>query len=71
MVKRFVLIGVIGLCLSGCGTAAKESEFWKHPSMYKDWGHMKYSMSEVCTPEMTKKSVEEGWWGIRNNECPK
>jgi hypothetical protein len=69
--KKLLLVGMVGLFLSGCGASAKDSEFWKHPSMYKDWDHMKYSMAESCTPEMTKKSQEEGWWGIRQNECPK
>ncbi len=71
MMKRLFLVGVVGLFLSGCGTAAKESEFWKQPSMYKDWGHMKYSMGVECTPEVTKKSMDGGWWGITQNECPK
>lgn len=71
MKKRLFLIGTIGLFLLGCGTSAKESEFWKHPSMYKDWDHMKYSVGQYCAPEMTKQSTQEAWWGIAQNECPK
>lgn len=71
MKKRLFLIGIVGLFLSGCGTSAKESEFWKHPSMYKDWDHMKFSMAQECTPEMTKESTQGAWWGVSPNECPK
>jgi hypothetical protein len=69
--KRLFLLAVIGLFLSGCGASATQSEFWKHPSLYKDWDHMKYSLGEECTPEMTKMSKEQGWWGLQQNECPK
>lgn len=69
--KRLFLVAIIGLFLSGCGTAAKDSEFWQHPSMYKDWDHMKYSMGEDRSPEMTKESKERSWWGIPQNERPR
>lgn len=69
--KRLFCVAMMGLFLAGCGGAAKESEFWKHPSLYTSWDHMKYSMNpENCTPEMTKKSQQEKWWGIQQNECP-
>lgn len=69
--KRLFLVAIIGLFLSGCGTAAKESEFWKHPSLYKDWDHMKYSLGENRSPEMTKETKEHGWWGLPQQEAPK
>jgi len=69
--KRLLLIAMLGFFLSGCGAAARDSEFWKHPSMYKDWDHMKYSMGQDCSADMTKKSKEKGWWGLQQNECPK
>lgn len=70
--KRLFCVAAMGLFLAGCGGAAKESEFWKHPSVYTSWDHMKYSMNpENCTSEMTKKSQQEKWWGIQQNECPK
>ena len=68
--KRLFLVAIIGLFLSGCGTAAKDSEFWKHPSMYKDWGHMQYSMGQDRSPEMTKETKEHNWWGLPQNERP-
>jgi hypothetical protein len=71
MMKRLFLIGIIGLFFSGCGASAKESEFWKHPSLYKDWDHMKYSQGQDRSPQMTKESKEDGWWGITQYESPK
>lgn len=69
--RRLFCIAAMGLFLAGCGGAAKESEFWKHSSVYAGWDHMKYSVNPAdCTPEMTKKSKAENWWGIRENECP-
>jgi hypothetical protein len=69
--KRLLCAAVLGLFLAGCGSAAKDSEFWKHSSMYTSWDHMKYSINpESCGPDTTKKAKEEGWWGVRNNECP-
>lgn len=69
--KRLVCVVVLGLFLAGCGAAAQESEFWKHPSMYTSWDHMKYSWNpENCGKETTKKAQQEKWWGVRNNECP-
>lgn len=69
--KRLLLVGVIGLFLSGCGTAAKESEFWQHPAMYRSWDHMTYSMGQDRSPEWTNESKEEAWWGIPQQEAPK
>ncbi len=64
--KRFFLVLIAGLFLSGCGTLAQESEFWQHPTMYKNWEHMKFSLWGYQNPskETAKKSQEQGWWGI-------
>jgi len=66
--KKLLLIGMVGLFLSGCGAAAKESEFWQHPTMYRNWDHMTYSMGSDRSPSMTKESKEEAWWGIPQQE---
>lgn len=69
--KRLICAVVLGLFITGCGAAARDSEFWKHPAMYKNWGHMKYSWNpENRGKEFTKQSQEEKWWGIPNNEGP-
>ena len=64
--KRWLILFTMALFLSGCGAAARDSEFWQHDSMYKTWDHMKYSMSGYTKPnkETGKKSIEQGWWGI-------
>lgn len=64
--RKVFLMGLTLLFLSGCGTAAKESEFWKHDTMYKDWSHFKYSISGYKNPtaETMKESKAEDWWGI-------
>lgn len=66
--KSLLLIGVIGFFLSGCGTAAKESEFWQHPTMFRNWDHMKYSWGNERSQKFTKESKEENWWGIPQKE---
>ncbi len=68
--KKLCLLVLIGLFLSGCGTAAKRSEFWEHDTMYKNWDHLKYSWWGYKNPtaESLKKSQEQGWWGIPTPE---
>ena len=63
--KKLGLLLLIGLFLAGCGTAAKESEFWEHSTMYKNWDHLKYSWYGYKKPTLKagKESVEQGWWG--------
>ncbi|MEA3416316.1 MAG: hypothetical protein U9R02_09215 [Thermodesulfobacteriota bacterium] len=64
--KRIVLIFILGLFLSGCGTLAKESELWEHDTMYKNWDHLKFSIYGFEHPsiESLKKTDEQGWWGL-------
>ncbi|MFC1531835.1 hypothetical protein ACFL7M_00495 [Thermodesulfobacteriota bacterium] len=64
--KKLFLLVLIGLFLSGCGTLAERSEFWKHDSMYKNWDHTKYSWSgyRIPTQQTYKKSQGQEWWGI-------
>ncbi len=63
---RWLILLSFGLGLVGCGQLAKESEFWDHSSMYKNWGHMFYSMGgyKKCDVETARRSAQEGWWGI-------
>ncbi len=64
--KKLFAIALIGLFLTGCGTAAQRYEFWKHDSVYKSWDHLKYSWGGYQNPtdESLNKSQEQGWWGI-------
>jgi len=63
--KKLGLLMLLGLFLAGCGTAAKESEFWEHDTMYKNWAHLKYSWYGYKEPTVQtgKESKEQGWWG--------
>ncbi len=47
-------------------TLAVESEFLKHDTMYKDWGHMVFSISNYQNPTEAdlRKSSQRNWWGI-------
>jgi hypothetical protein len=64
--RRFLLVLLLGLFISGCGAAARESEFWQHDSMYKNNEHMYFSWSGYKNPtEATGMlSDKESWWGI-------
>lgn len=64
--KKWIMVGMMGLFLAGCGTAAKESEFWKHDSVYRSGDHLKYSWGGYVptTPDEVQKSTEQKWWGI-------
>jgi len=64
--KKLLILVLLVMFLSGCGAAARESEFWQHGSIYKTWDHMRYSLQGYKNPskETAKKSLEQGWWGI-------
>jgi len=64
--KRLVLLIMLILLVAGCGQLAKESEFWDHSSMYKDWGHLYFSLGgyKNCDAGEALKSKQDGWWGI-------
>ena len=66
MIKKFCVLALIGLFLSGCGAAARKSEFWQHDRMYASWDHLKFSWfgHKKSTAETAKKSQEQGWWGV-------
>jgi hypothetical protein len=64
MKKLFLLLLAV-LFLYGCGAGARESGFWQHDSMYKNWDHLKFSLFGYKNPtaDTAKKSQEQGWWG--------
>ena len=63
--RKLFLITLMAASLVGCGTAAKESGFWQHDTMYKNWDHMRYSWHGYKKPtyETGKQSQEQDWWG--------
>ncbi len=64
--KKLVLIGALAVLMAGCGTAAMQSELWKHPTMYKNMDHLKYSWAGYAetSPGDVQASAEQKWWGI-------
>jgi len=64
--KKLCLVAFIALFLAGCGTSAQQSEFWKHDTVYKSWGHLGFSWFGFKNPtaETGQKSQDQGWWGI-------
>lgn len=64
--KRMIILLMLALFLTGCGTAAIDSEFWEHDAMYRNSSHMKYSMGgyKNSPAGATDQAAAEGWWGI-------
>ena len=64
--KKLGILVLMGLFLAGCGAGAKESGFWEHDTMYKDWDHLKYSWFgyKNPTPKAGQESKTQDWWGI-------
>jgi len=52
--------------LSGCGAAAWKSGFFEHNTLYKNWDHMKFSLSgsNKVDQKEAQMSKEQGWWGL-------
>ena len=65
MKKLLCLMAFLALFLAGCATPSPQSEFWKHPTVYKNWDHLKYSWwgYQKPTAETGQKSQEQDWWG--------
>jgi hypothetical protein len=63
--KKLGLLLLLGLFLAGCGAAASKSEFWQHSAMYKNWDHMKFSMTGYKNPtaDTGNSSQSQEWWG--------
>ena len=64
--KRILVISMICLFLFGCGQAARESGFYQHDSMYRDWDHLWFSWFgyKDVTPQEAQESWYDNWWGI-------
>lgn len=69
--KRILITLMLCIFLAGCGAAAKNSGFYEHDSIYKDWSHLWFSWHgyKNCPPDDTLKKLQvEGWWGMKY--CP-
>ena len=65
-IKRgFVLLAMV-FFISGCGAAARESGFYEHDTMYRNWDHTRFSWTGYRNPtaEASKNSMSQGWWGL-------
>ena len=65
--KKLLALLFLSIFLMGCGAAARQSEFWQHDTMYKNWDHLKYSWYGYKNPtaQTGKESHDQGWWGIQ------
>lgn len=63
--KRFFVVVMAVLFLSGCGAAARQSGFYEHSTMYKSWDHLRFSICGYKSVDEleVKQSKEQGWWG--------
>lgn len=62
---KLAAIGVLLIAIAGCGTAAKNSEWAQHDTMYKNWDHLKFSWTgwQSPTAQDVEKSDGQQWWG--------
>lgn len=66
MKKLLIVSMVLALFTVGCGHMVKESGFYEHDALYKNWDHAKFSMWEYDNPtaQIAEMSDQNGWWGI-------
>jgi hypothetical protein len=64
--KAFLVLMAVALLLFGCGTAAQQSGFYEHDSMYKNMDHLKFSWGGYKSPteQNAQQSADQQWWGI-------
>ena len=64
--KRLFVVMMTALFLSGCGAAARESGYFEHNTLYKNWEHFKFS-TFGCNRVDQKEAMlskEQDWWGL-------
>ena len=53
------------LFLSGCGAAARQSEFYEHDTMYRNGNHLWFSiLGYKNVDKQVRQSGTQQWWGI-------
>ncbi len=63
--KKLFAVTLMLLFLSGCGAAARQSEFYDHNTMYKNESHLLFSiLGYKNVDKQIRKSQTEQWWGI-------
>jgi hypothetical protein len=69
-VKRLLVLSGLVLIFVGCGAAARESEFYEHNTMYRDWDHLTFSTYgyKKVDPKKVQESKDHEWWGITIEE---
>jgi len=71
--KKLLIILVLCLYLAGCGAAAKNSGFYEHDSLYKDWGHLWFSWyghRHCPSADEAQQMAQKGWWGLKRCTLP-
>jgi hypothetical protein len=66
VMKRLLVLLMMYLFLTGCGAAARQSEFWQHESIYWNGSHLWFSWygHKQADYDDVLKSRQEKWWGI-------
>jgi uncharacterized lipoprotein YajG len=64
--KRLLVVMMAVFFLSGCGAAARESGFYEHNTLYKNWEHLKFSVYgyDKVDQKEAQMSKEQSWWGL-------
>jgi hypothetical protein len=63
--KKLIVVLMGALFIAGCA-GARESGFYDHNTMYKDWDHLKFSIFgyKNVDPKAAQMSKEGDWWGL-------
>ena len=63
--KKVILLLVSVMFLMGCGAAAQRSEWYQHDTHFKNWKHLKFSVTGYKNPSAkdAKFSDSQEWWG--------
>ncbi len=71
LMKKLLIAGMV-IMLCGCGAAIKESEFFKHDSVYNDFSHWGFSWIGYRSIDQNdvNKSKARNWWGITKPYYP-
>ncbi|MCL5807921.1 MAG: hypothetical protein M1418_05165 [Deltaproteobacteria bacterium] len=63
--KKMFAVTLMLLFLSGCGAAARQSEFYEHDTMYKNGNHLLFSiLGYKNVDKQVRQSETQKWWGI-------
>jgi hypothetical protein len=64
--KQLFVVMMTALFLSGCGAVARESGYYEHKTLYKNWDHMKFSVCGYNSVDQkeVQMSKEQDWWGL-------